>query len=286
MGPLVLFSSSFAAAQPESSPAAEEEKEESSSAPPPSAATPPASTPEPASPSVRVAGYVEAFYQHNFNRPSNLITAYRGFDNRASSFTIANAALDVTGQIGAVSTRLVLQIGHTPISYYAAEPTYAAQAGTGASGPELWRLIQQAIAGYKIPVGRGLLGEAGIFLSPIGLEGIAIKDQWNWSRSNLFYGLPFYHAGVRFTYPISDQLTGVVYATNGWNNVVNRNRYPCFAGVLSWTPSAAFSSNLLYFGGVEPFHDAPEGQPWRHLVDFTATWHALPSLSLAVQLDA
>ena len=109
-------------------------------------------TPAPVSsaPAIKVTGYVEAFYQYNFNDPSNLITAYRDFDDRTSSFTIDNAVLDVTGVAGAVSTRIALQVGHTPSTYYGGEPTYAAQAGVGASDADLWRLIQQAIIGYKI----------------------------------------------------------------------------------------------------------------------------------------
>jgi hypothetical protein len=240
----------------------------------------------PAPPVIKVAGYVEAFYQYNFNQPSNLVTAYRAFDDRSNSFTIDNAVVDVSAQVGRVSTRIALQVGHAPVSYYASEPVAPAQAGTGATGPELWRLIQQAILGDKLDVGRGLLVEAGIFLSPIGQENLPIKDQWNWSRSTLFFALPYYHAGVRATYALSDELTAVVYATNGWNDVVNRNPYPCFAGIVSWTPRATLSITGLYFGGVEQPHGAPEGQPWRHLFDATATWAATPALSLAAQADA
>jgi len=247
--------------------------------------------PEPPAPALsavklKISGYVEAFYQLNLNSPSNFVTAYRGFDNRSNSFTIDNAVLDVTGELGPVLARIAIQVGHAPFSYYSAEPSYPATAGVGASSPELWHLIQQAIVGYKIPVGRGLLAEAGIFISPIGIEQLAIKDNWNWSRSNLFFALPFYHAGVRLTYPFSDELTGAVYATNGWNDILNRNRYPCFAGLLTWTPSERFSGTLLYFGGVEPFSDAPEGQPWRNLFDVNATWNLSPQLSFAMQADA
>jgi hypothetical protein len=234
-------------------------------------------------PSVKVTGYVEAFYQYNVNEPSNLITAYRDFDDRTSSFTIDNAVLDVTGTVGAVSTRIALQVGNTPATYYGGEPTYPAQAGIGASGPDLWRLIQQAIVGYKIDK---LQTEAGIFLSPVGLENVAIKDQWNWSRSNPFFALPYYHAGVRLTYPLSDELTGVFYVTNGWNDIVNRNPYPCFAGVVTWTPSKTLSTTLVYFGGVEDATNAPEGQPWRHLFDVTGTWQATADLAFALQADA
>ena len=234
-------------------------------------------------PSITVTGYVEEFYQYNTNRPSNLVTAYRAFDDRTSSFTIDNAVLDVVGAIGDVSTHVALQIGNTPASYYVDEPTYTSVAGTGASDAEVWRVLQQAIIGYK----RGnLLLEGGIFLSPIGFENLPIKDQWNWSRSNLFFALPFYHAGVRATYPLSSTLTGAVMATNGWNDIVNRNPYPCVAGVLTWAPTKDLSTQLLYFGGVEPPPGTPVGQPWRNLFDAVASWQATPELQLAAQADA
>jgi hypothetical protein len=237
-------------------------------------------------PSIKVSGYAEVFYQLNFNWPSNLVTAYRGFDDRSSSFTVENSALDVTGQLGPVSVRIALQIGHTPASYYSAEPNYPAEAGVGDSGPELWRLIQQANVSYQIPVGRGLLGEAGIFLSPIGVEALAIKDDWNWSRSNLFFALPYYHAGFRFTYPFTDRLTGVLYLVNGWNDIVNKNPYPCMSGLLTYAIDDRLTLNLLYFGGVELPTGDPEGQPWRNLFDVNVTWNANGWLSLAAQADA
>ena len=236
-----------------------------------------------APPSVKITGYIETFYQYNFNQPSNLITAYRDFDNRTNSFTIDNAVLDVTGQVGAVSTRIALQVGHTPSSSYLTEPSYPAQAGTGASDPAVWSLIQQAIVGYKIDQ---LQTEAGIFLSPVGIENLSIKDQWNWSRSLPFVALPYYHAGVRLTYPLSDEVTGVFYVTNGWNDIVNRNPYPCIAGVITWTPSTELTTSFVYFGGVEDPTNAPEGQPWRHLFDAAATWQATPTIAVAAQADA
>jgi hypothetical protein len=237
--------------------------------------------PDPA-PTLKINGYVEAFYQYNFNQPSNLITAYRNFDDRSNSFTVDNAVIDVSGQAGAVSTRIVLQVGRTPATYYTLEPTQTAEAGAGSTGPEVWRLIQQAIIGYKIDK---LQTEAGIFLSPVGIENVAIKDQWNWSRSTPFVALPYYHAGVRVTYPLSDEVTGVFYVTNGWNDIVNRNPYPCFAGVVAWAPSKSLATSVVYFGGIEDPTNAPEGQPWRHLLDATSTWQATARVALAAQLD-
>ena len=236
-------------------------------------------------PSVKISGYVEAFYSLNFNWPSNQITAYRGFDDRTSSITIDDAALDVTGTLGPALARLALQVGNAPASYYLAEPSYPAQAGAGVSDPALWRLIQQAILGYQVPVGRGALVEAGIFLSPIGIENLPINTQWNWSRSDLFFALPYYHAGARVTYPFTDKLAGVFYVTNGWNDIVNKNPYPCFAAIADYAAAENLALQFLYFGGVEEPTGSPEGQPWRNLFDVTATWNAAHRLSFAVQGD-
>jgi hypothetical protein len=234
-------------------------------------------------PSIVVGGYVEAFYQYNFNRPSNLVTAYRAFDDRSNSFTIDNAVLDVVGTLGEVSTHVALQIGNTPATYYSDEPTYASVAGTGTSDANLWRIVQQATVAYKPG---DLLLEGGIFLSPIGFENLPIKDQWNWSRSNLFDALPFYHAGVRATYPLSSTVTAAMMVTNGWNDIVNRNPYPCVAGVATWAPTKDLSTQFIYFGGVEPPPGTPVGQPWRNLFDAVASWQATTELQLAAHADA
>nr|HEX4317973.1 outer membrane beta-barrel protein [Kofleriaceae bacterium] len=232
-------------------------------------------------PKVTVSGYLETYYAYNFNQPSNLTTAYRGFDNHTNSFTVENAVLDITGTLGDVSVRLALQDGHTPAAYYAAEPSYPAQAGTGASNADLWRLIQQALIGYRRDK---LLLEAGIFLDPIGPEGLAIKDQWSWSRSDLFVALPFYHAGVRATYALSDELTAAAFVTNGWNDIVNVNPDPCVAGQLTYAV-AKLSATATYFGGVEPPTGSPEGQPWRHMFDLSGTYQATGELAFAWQAN-
>lgn len=151
-----------------------------------------------------LGGYAEAFYQWNFNQPANGITHYRGFDNRHNSFTVANAVLDAQWDYENVIGRVALQVGHTPSTYYLSEPSSPGTAGAGRSDADLWQYLQQAYVGYRFRVGRGLLVSAGLFLSPIGPEGMAVHDNWNWSRSNLFFGLPFYHTGLRVAYPLSE----------------------------------------------------------------------------------
>ena len=235
--------------------------------------------------SFQLGGYAEAFYQWNFGRPSNGITHYRGFDNRHNTFTLSNVALDATWDVQRLAGRVTLQVGHTPSTYYLAEPALAGASGTNATGPELWKYVQQAYVGYRFDVGRGLLVQAGLFLSPIGPEGMAVRDNWNFSRSNLFFGLPFYHTGARVTYPLSDAWALTFACYNGWNSVVDNNEEKSLAAQVTYTRPDKLALSLLYFTGVERPRGAPEGRAWRHLVDAHATVHTTDRLSFIAHLN-
>ena len=228
-----------------------------------------------------IGGYVEAFYQWNFNQPSNGITNYRGYDNRHNTFTLDNAVLDALGTLGPITAHVALQVGHTPDSYYLAEPFAPGTSSVGPSSGDVWKFIQQANVAYVAPIGRGLTIDAGIFLSPIGPEGIAVKDQWNWSRSDLFFALPAYHTGARLSYPFSDRVTVSLQGYNGWNSVVDNNPEKSLAGQFTYAIPDKLTYQFLYFTGVERPVGAPEGRPWRHLFD---TY--LYSVSAAVARDA
>jgi hypothetical protein len=233
---------------------------------------------------VTIGGYVETYLQWNVDNPSNFITNYRGFDNRHNMFTIENAAIELLGTKGPVSAHVVYQIGQTPSTYYLGEPVWRATGGAGPSGPSLLENIQQANIAYAVP--GGLAVDAGVFLSPIGPEGIPIKDQWNWSRSNLFFGLPFYHTGVRATYPITEHLSLSAQLYNGWNSIIDSNIELSPAIAATYTVPDQISAQVLYFGGVERPEGAPEGRAWRHLLDAYATVPVTPWLSLLAQADA
>jgi hypothetical protein len=220
-----------------------------------------------------VGGYVEAYYAYNLDRPASGVTSFRGFDSRHNSFTIANAVVDGQWERSNVSGRVTLQVGETPTVYYGTEQD--------------WKYIQQAYAGYKLPdVGKGLLFQAGLFTSPIGIEVIPVKDNWNWSRSNLFFGLPFYHLGVRATQSLTERwsVTGAVY--NGWNDAVDNNDQKSVAAQLQYTDSEHLLFSALYFGGVERGRGAPEGKPWRHDFDVWAQAKVADPLWLAVHGNA
>lgn len=233
------------------------------------------------------SGYLETFYSYNFNDPSNRITNFRGFDNRANTFTVSNAAVSAAWEKASVSGKITAQVGHTPDTYYLAEPAAAGTPSTPASSATTtWKYLQEAWVGYRAPIGKSVLFQGGIFLSPIGPENMPIKDNWNWSRSDLFFGLPFYHAGVRATYELSKAWTMEFMVCNGWNNIVDNNKQKSVDLSATYTASDALKLHFLYFGGVERSTGALEGQPWRNLFDAYATWDATKSLSFLLHADA
>jgi hypothetical protein len=240
---------------------------------------------------ITVSGYAEFFYQWNFNDPSNGITNYRGFDNRHDSFTLDNVVLDLVGATGpvsapTVSVHLALQYGHTGETYYQQEPVSPGTAGAGSSSASVWKFVQQANIGWRAPVGgRGLFIEGGLFLSPIGPEGMAVRDQWNWSRATLFFGLPFYHTGLRATWAASEHTSLTLAAYNGWNSVVDNNEGKSLSLQFVYNVPDRLTLQLLYFGGEERPPAGPEGQPWRSLFDAYLAWYPRPWLSLLVHAD-
>lgn len=237
--------------------------------------------------SVSFGGYVETFYQWNFAKPANGITNYRGFDNRHNAFTLANVALDAQFRLDQVYGRLTGQVGHTPSTYYMAEPNAPGASGANVSDESLWKYLQQAFLGYRLPVRQVKVAlEAGLFLSPIGVESMAIHESWNWSRSNLFFGLPFYHTGARLSVSPLEAWTLNLAVYNGWNSVVDNNEEKSVALQSLWDISTDVTLSLLYFGGVERAPRALEGEPFRHLFDVYLVWQVVDWFALKGQGNA
>lgn len=230
--------------------------------------------------------YVESYYQWNFNDPDNGITHFRGFDNRHNAFTISNVAVTATADIANVVGKLTLQVGSTPSTYYLAEPSLPGATATNASDLELWKYIQEALAGYRFGLLDGLLVQGGVFLSPIGPEGIAVKDNWTFSRSHLFFGLPFYHTGVRATLTLNEHWAATLAVVNGWNSVVDNNSEKSFYAQINYTLGSTLTTSLLYFGGVERAPGVPEGRAWRNTFDGHATWAITDDIAVQLHGDA
>jgi hypothetical protein len=232
----------------------------------------------------KLGGYAEIYDQWNFDDPSNGVTNLRGFDDRHASFTVQNAVLDATWTKDTLSGRVALQVGDAPDTYYQSEPRIPAQGTQPASGPDAWRHVQEAWFAWQSPYELELA--AGIFLSPIGPEVVATKDNWNWSRSDLFFSLPFYHSGVRVKHAFGDSgWSAVAMVSNGWNNAIDNNQQPSIQLAAAYG-KGDWLAQVLYFGGVERSPGAPEGSPWRHLGDAYVQGPVAGPVTFLVHADA
>lgn len=240
----------------------------------------------PAAAQVALAGYVEAYGQWNANSPSNGITNFRGFDNRHASLTLANAVADLKwGEPEGSFGRVTAQVGSTGATYYASEPRLAGTTLANGSNAELWRYLQQAYVGQTFDVGRGLTVVAGLLLAPLGPETMPVRDSMNWSRSNLFFALPFYQTGVRASTTLAEghEVSAMVF--NGWNSVVDNNTAKSVA-LRYATSGGPWSLQFVYFGGHERAPAAIEGRSLRHTFDAVGTWKPTPGVELAAHANA
>jgi hypothetical protein len=232
-----------------------------------------------------IGGYVETGFTWSFNEPWNGLIAWRGFDNRHATFTLANVALPLRFELDRVYVAVTLQWGNTPDTYYLAEPADPtalgpASVGVGPSSAATWRFLQEAYFGWNAPLLDGIAIEGGLFLSPVGSEALAIRAGWHWSRTNLFYGLPFYHTGIRLRTPLSSEWTLNAGVFNGWNSVLDNNEEKSGAIWVGYD-TTELSAQILYFGGVERLNGN-----WRSTFDAWVRWSPLPWLSFRLHGDA
>lgn len=174
---------------------------------------------------IDISGSVDVYYSLNFENPTgaplaplgtfnNPEQAGRNFDLRADEFSLSLIDLIVQKAPSPVGFRVDFDYGPTTDWVHAFEP----------GGTEVFKNLQQAYLTYVAPVGKGLTIDFGKFVTHMGFEVIESKDNWNYSRSYLFaWAIPYYHAGLRLSYPVADGVTVTLLGVNGWNNVQESN---------------------------------------------------------------
>lgn len=228
------------------------------------AAAAPAAPAGPAPGSVAVTGLIDIYFEVNGRAPSNgaggaftSVPTVGGsaikVDNAGRSFDINDRSLSLSlGEINIVRTAnssfpfgitATLTAGDTARLVHSNEP-----GGTGA-----WELVQQLYFSKTSHFANRDFGfDAGIFVTPLGEEVIESSSNDNYTRSFGFqYSIPLYHAGVRVTAPINKQITGVLAAVNGWNDIADDNNGKSFIGQLTYKPNAKFTGVASYMAGPE-----------------------------------
>jgi hypothetical protein len=190
---------------------------------------------------------LEGYFQYDWNKPPDRVIPLRAYDTRANVFGIQQLAVVVEVPPAVADgrrygVRADLQFG---------QATETVQ-GNSANEPrpEVYRNLWQAYGTYVLPVGaRGLEADFGKFASMLGYESNYAKDNQAFSRSFLFDFLPFYHSGLRLTFPASDKVSLLYMLTNGVQQTEDFNNYKSnhFAAILKPISSVTWTVNY-YFG--------------------------------------
>jgi len=246
---------------------------------------------------------IDGYYAYNFNHPVGRVNLYRAYDVLSNEFSLSQASVvfDYLPDVNAGRRwggRLDLQFGQATDTLQgnpANEPR-----------PDIYRNIFQAYGTYVAPLGKGLNIDFGKWASSLGAEGNYTKDQINYSRSYWFYFLPFYHMGIRTSYPVNDRFTLNYWLVNGANQTEATNGFKDQLFGFIAKPQKAVTWTVNYYLGqehadrapattcsipvpVQPglcftaIRPAPDGLT--HIFDSYATWQATSKLTVVLEGD-
>ncbi|HLP18137.1 MAG TPA: porin [Bacteroidota bacterium] len=222
-------------------------------------------------PSVAISGFVDTYYSKNFAHPVTAKNQLRNFDVAENQFNLSLVELVFQKKAEPVGFRLDLDYGSA---------NDMVQPGVTSS----LSIVQQAYLTVVVPIGKGLTVDAGKFVTHMGNEVIESKDNWNYSRSLLFaWAIPYYHTGVRLSYPLADNLAACVHVVNGWNSGTDNNDFKTIGATLNWTAGPSTSVILNAIDGFENLTPIESGK--RTVYDLIVTQKLSDVVTLAVNAD-
>ena len=193
---------------------------------------------------VSFGGFVDSYYAYDFGRPLNFDRPFTTQAVRHNEFNVNLAYVEAKVSGPRVRGRLALQAGTSVQTAYGAEPTI----GT-VSGPNLSRFIQEAVAGYQITP--SLWVDGGIFLSHVGMENWASRDNLTYTRSLSFDFTPGYLSGVKLAWQATPRFSALLTVVNGWGNISENNHDKAVGARLDYARSPKTTFSYYNFVGNE-----------------------------------
>jgi len=225
----------------------------------------PSQAPAPAAPAaptwsvgpMDISGLIDGYYSYNANRPSDAANGQTNdlynFNDKTDQFNLSEARLTLNHDPDPVGAHIDLFFGRT---------NTLVNGGSHDQGD----YIEQAFLSLKPPKAKGLELDFGKFVTSAGAEVIESKDNWNYSRSQLFaWAIPYFHFGLRSSLPVSKVETIGIQVVNGWNDVTTTNG-GVTVGLTSALVKPKYTWNLNYYTG--PSNTNTENG-YRNLADTT-----------------
>ncbi|MEO1435981.1 MAG: porin [Bacteroidota bacterium] len=210
--------------------------------------------------SLIMSGYIDAYYQYNFNEPLSGTNAGRIFDLNHDNISLGLAQAYFEYVRGKSSAVLDLTFGPN------ANLGNFGNFGTGLA-------IKQAYFTYafsdKVSITAGQYG------THIGYELIDAPANVNYSLSYLFGNGPFYHTGLKADIAVNDQLAFMLGVVNGWDSFTDFNQKKSVTAQVAFNePNTGLNLYVNYIGGDEFNGQSAFGETegsFTHLLDLTGT---------------
>jgi len=218
-------------------------------------------------------GYMEAYYQYDFNKPTdNNRPGFIYSHNRHNEFNLNLGFLKGSYNAERVRANLAIAAGTYMNANYAAE--------TG-----VLKNVYEANAGVKISKRKNLWIDAGIFSSHIGFESAVSKDCWVLTRSILADNSPYFESGAKLTYTSDNNkwlISGLVL--NGWQRIkrVDANSLMSYGTQFQFKPNANITLNYSTFIGT----DKPDSaRLWRYFHNVYGIFNVTSKFGIIAGID-
>ena len=220
-----------------------------------------------------ISGYVEAYYNHDFNQPvNNTVPGFLYNFNRANEVNVNLAFIKANYATDRVRANVSLATGTYMNANYGAEPG-------------VLKNIYEANVGMKLSKSSNLWLDAGIMPSHIGFESAVGKDNWTLSRSLLAENSPYFESGAKLGYTSkNEKLYIAAMYLNGWQRIqrADGNSTPAFGTQITYKPTSAITLNYSTFIG----NDKPDSlKQMRYFHNVYGIFQLTPTFGLTAGFD-
>ena len=187
-------------------------------------------------PKLKFGGYVDTYYAYyTDNAGTGNFQKFPAVSPRSNSFELNIAQVSEQYTSDRIRSTATLQYGDLP---------------TAAWSP-VFNYIQEANVGVRLAKKFWL--DAGFFKTHIGTEQLLPKDNIASSVSMITFYEPWWQAGIKLTYDISDKLQTALFIINGYNQFISTNNKKALGYLLTYALGTKGSLGYYNFlGDVSP----------------------------------
>lgn len=216
-------------------------------------------------------GYLDVFYNLNYNHPASGASQMQAFNLTADKWSLASATASLSVDPAPVGFRVDAGAGRVYDSFWLSEPSHT----------DWTRHLLNAYVSLKPGTWKGVQLDFGKFVTAAGAEVTESHLNWNYSRSLLFALGPYYHTGLRASAPLNEKWTLGGAVVTGWNTIRDNN--------TGKTLGIASTGNFGKVSIANTFYTGPENtgtnRGWRHFYDAVVTVNPSGRVSMYVNLD-